>query len=78
MKRYDFLTEIFGVIFTAIQTNEFFQLISLILTCLATAISIAFTIFLWYKKAKLDGKITADEVKELTDEIKDNINKKGN
>lgn len=70
MKRYDFLTETFGVIFTAIQTNELFQLISLILTCLATAVSLCYTIILWYKKAKEDGKITKEEIEELKDKIK--------
>ena len=70
MKRYDFLTETFGVIFTAIQSNEIFQLISLILTCLATALSIFYTFYIWYKKAKADGKITKEEVEELKEELK--------
>ena len=70
MKKYDFLTETFGVVFTAIQTNELFQLISLILTCLATAISLIYTIVLWYKKAKADGKITKEEIEELEEKIK--------
>lgn len=64
MKRYDYLTEIFSVVFTAIQTNSIFQLISLILTCIATSISIIYTLFNWYKKAKQDGKITHEELKE--------------
>ena len=70
MKRYDFLTETFGVFLTAIQTNEIFQLISLILTCLATALSIFYTFYIWYKKAKADGKITHDEIEELKEKIK--------
>lgn len=70
MKRYDFFTEVFGVIFTAIQTNELFQFISLILTCLATALSIFYTFYIWFKKAKADGKITKKEIEELKDELK--------
>ena len=74
MKRFDFLTETFGVILTIIQSNELFQLISLILTCLATVISIAYTFYIWYKKAKEDGKITKEEIEE----IKEKIKRKGN
>lgn len=74
MKRFDFLTETFGVILTIIQSNELFQLISLILTCLATVISIAYTFYIWYKKAKEDGKITKEEIEELKEKIK----RKGN
>ena len=74
MKRFDFLSETFGVILTVIQTNELFQLISIILTCLATAISIIYTFYIWYKKAKSDGKITKEEIEELKEKIK----RKGN
>lgn len=77
-------TNIFAVILTAIQTNEIFQLISLILTCISISISIIYTIAKWYKSAKADGKITEDEIKDgiekVVDEIekaKDKINKKG-
>lgn len=70
MKRYDFLTDTFGIVFTAIQTNELFQLVSLILTCLATAVSIGYTFYIWYKKAKADGKITKEEIEDLEEKIK--------
>lgn len=70
MKRYDFITETFSVIFTVIQSNEVFQLISLILTCIATTISILYTIIIWYKKANSDGKITKEELNELKEELK--------
>ena len=70
MKRFDFLGEGCGFIFSAIQTNEIFQLASIILTCIATAFSIGFTIFLWYKEAKKDGKITKEEIEDLKEKIK--------
>jgi hypothetical protein len=58
----------FGVVFTAIQTNEVFQIISLVLTILSILVSLAFTIFKWYKSAKEDGEITPDEIKEILEE----------
>lgn len=67
MKRYDYLTEAVGIVFTASQTESTFQIISLILTCLSFIVSIAFTIYNWYKKAKADGKIDKEELKELAE-----------
>ena len=74
MKKSDIFTysgSLFGGIFTAIQTNEIFQYISLGLTILSTLVAIAFTIYKWYKKANEDGKITPEECEELKDELED-------
>lgn len=76
MKHLDFMSwigSVFGTIFTALQTEKIFQLVSLILTILATLVSIAFTVWKWYDKAKADGQITADEVKELSDSVKEHV-----
>ena len=61
--------DILGAVFTAVQTDTTLQIISLVLTIIATAFSIAFTIYKWYKSAKADGKITKDEIDELIDEL---------
>lgn len=61
--------DILGAVFTAVQTDATLQIISLILTIIATAFSIAFTIYKWWKSAKADGKITKDEIEELLDEL---------
>lgn len=60
-----------GAVFTVVQTQEIFQIISLVLTCIATLVAIGFTIYKWYKVAKADGKVDAKEVEELVDIIKD-------
>ena len=65
--------DILGAVFTAIQTDATLQIVSLVLTIIATAFSIAFTIYKWWKSAKADGKITKEELEDLFDEI----NKKG-
>ena len=50
---------------TALQTNEVLQTISLIITILGGLITfIIMPIITWYKNAKKDGKIDADEIKE--------------
>ncbi len=54
---------------TASQTNELLQWISLALTILTTIVTLAFTIYKWWKKAKADGQITIDEVEELIKDI---------
>ena len=61
--------DILGAVFTAVQTDATLQIISLVLTIIATAFSIAFTIYKWWKSAKADGKITKDEIDELIDEL---------
>lgn len=64
----------FSTILTATQTNETFRTISLILTILATAVVLARNIYDWYIKAKRDGKIDKDEVKDLIDIVDKGVN----
>ena len=73
-----------SVIGTALQTQEVLQIISLIITIIGGLISfIVVPILNWYRKAKEDGKIDADEIKEGvnvivdgSEKLKDEINKK--
>ena len=60
-----------AIMLTALQTEEVFRIISLILTITATLLSIALTIWTWWKKAKMDGKITPEEVEELKNQLED-------
>lgn len=62
-----------SIVFTAIQTNEIFQIISLILAILTSATTLAFTLWKWYKKAKEDGKITPSELAEGAKIVEDGI-----
>ena len=66
-----------GTIFTALQTNEVFQIISLVITILSTLIATAFTIWKWWKKASEDGKITSEELDDLNKDVTDILGKKG-
>ena len=60
---------------TSIQTNEVLQIISLVLTILGTLITfIVLPLLNWYIKAKKDGKITIDEVKEGVETLQEGIN----
>ena len=62
-------------VLTAIQTDEVFRIVSLVLTCLSIALSIAYRVWTWWKKAKKDGKIEPEEIKELKDIIDDEKDK---
>ena len=76
MKSREFLDWIgcgFATVFTAVQTQEVFQIISLILTCIATGLTIAYTIYKWYKNAMKDGKLDENEIKEGIDIINNAI-----
>lgn len=81
-KALDFIGIAFQSMLTLAQTDEIFKIISLILTVITTTIVLARNIYEWYIKAKKDGKIDADEGKELIDivdksvnDLKDNIKK---
>ena len=66
----DIATTTFSGVLTALQTDEVFKWISFILTLLSALVGIAYRIWHWYKDAKEDGKITADEVKKLGEIVK--------
>lgn len=59
---------------TISQANEVFRLIQIILCCLSAAVVLAYNIYKWYKKAKEDGKITKDELKEGINIVKEGVN----
>ena len=70
----------FEAVLTITQTNEVFQLISLIATIVSTLVVLLFTVWKWYKKATSEnsdgGKdITKEEIKDLVDDIKENTRK---
>lgn len=69
--RLDYLGNGLAVIFTVAQSDEVFKIISLVLTCLSVALTIAYRIWEWYKKAKKDGKIESEEIKNLADIMKE-------
>ena len=67
-------------ILTATQTKEVFEIVTLILSIVISILIIVSKIIDWYKRAKADGKIDEDEIKEGIDiivdgtkEIKDHI-----
>lgn len=72
----------FTAILAAVQTNQVLQIIEVILACISFLLSIAYTIWKWYKKAKSEDSdggsdVTYKEVKELQDEIMKEVKKDG-
>ena len=55
---------------TASAAQDLTQLILLIIGVLSSAVSLAYTLWKWYRKAKADGKITEEEVDEAAEIIK--------
>lgn len=56
MKRYDFLTDAMAVVYTAVQTERIFQIISLVLTCISFALSIILQFINGTRKQKPTAK----------------------
>jgi len=87
MKKIEWIGNGIGVVLTIAQTNQIFQIISLIFTIISTLTATAYTLWCWYKKTIVDQKIDQNEIKECVniieesiDKIKDNIeeNQDGN
>lgn len=62
---------VFTYVLTIVQTNEIFQIISLVLTIITSIIIIAHRLYVWYKAAKADGKITKDELEDAAKIVAD-------
>ena len=62
-----------SAILTATQTDTILRYIQLGLTILSVIITTAYTIYKWHSKAKEDGKITKDEIKEGINIIQDGL-----
>ena len=73
-KRVDYIFDSIAIVFASVQPEVLFRYISLVLSILATLVSLAFSIWNWWKKAKEDGKITKEEFKEGADIIRDGTN----
>ena len=58
---------------TASQTKEVFEIVQIIVATIVSLLTAAYIVWKWYKKAKEDGKITADEVVDLVNQVKDNL-----
>lgn len=69
--RIDYILDGIAVGLGVAQVNEIMQIFQLALGVLATIISIAFSLYKWWKKAKADGKITDEEINEAIDIIKE-------
>ena len=74
-KRIDYIFDSIAIVFASVQPEVLFRYVSLALSILATLISIAFSVWQWWKKAKQDGKITEDEIKEGAKIIQDGTEK---
>lgn len=58
---------------TLSQTDEVFRIVSLVLTIISALIVLIRNILDWYNKAKKDGKIDKDEIKEVIDIVDDGV-----
>ena len=76
-KNKDVLFSWFGssttLVLSFAQTKELLQIIQFIIGILCGLVTLAFTIYKWYNKAKKDGKITQEEVEDLFDIVNDGL-----
>lgn len=58
---------------TSFQTNEILQTISIVITIIGGIITIVMALLNWWNKAKKDGKIDKEEIKEGIDIVVDGV-----
>lgn len=72
-----FNVPVFGIassaVLTILQTMPVFQIVQLVLTCIATLVTIAYTLWKWYNSAKKDGKIDSEEIEEALHIVADGV-----
>ena len=73
-KPINYIASCVACITTALQSDKIFSYVSLTLTILSIVVSLAFTIYRWYKVATDDGKIDKDEIDDLMKNINEGIN----
>jgi len=69
-----FITTPLSMVLVTLQSNQLFQIIQIILTCITLLITAVYSLWKWYKEAAKDKKLDAEELKELGN-IVDNLNK---
>lgn len=62
-------------VLTATMTKEVFQIISLVVSIIGTLVIVFTKVYDWYVRAKEDGKITKEEIKEGVKTITPEIEK---
>lgn len=73
-KPINYIASAAACITTALQSDEIFSYVSLALTILSIVVSLAFTIYRWYKVATSDGKIDKEEIDGLMKNINEGVN----
>ena len=62
--KYCYVANVVTYISAMLSIDEIIKIVLLILGCIQTIMVIVGKIIDWYRKAKADGKITADEISE--------------
>lgn len=71
--RLDYIFDGIALALAGIQVEEVFKWVQLSVGLLATILSVAFTLWQWWKRAKKDGKITEEEINEGIDILNNGI-----
>lgn len=69
------LVNVCSYVLTATMTKEVFQIISLVVSIIGTLVIVFTKVYDWYVRAKEDGKITKEEIKEGVKSITPEIEK---
>lgn len=58
-------------VLSAVQTNEWMQIVSFVLSSVVSVLLIAFRLWAWWKEASKDGKIDKTEIEDAINILED-------
>ena len=62
-----------GLVFSSMITQETLNLVLTILSIVSIILSLVLTFIKWLKEARKDGHISADEIEDLTNQMKEKV-----
>ena len=62
-----------GLVFSSMITQEMLNLVLTILSIVSIILSLVLTFLKWLKDARKDGHISADEIEDLTHQMKEKV-----
>lgn len=58
----------------AVSSEHVLQVVLLVFGIISSVVSLGYNIYVWYKKASEDGKITKEEIAEAADMVNKTVN----
>ena len=66
-----------GLVFSTMITQEALNITLSVLSIVSIILSFVLTFIKWFKEARKDGHVSADEIEDLSNQLKDKVDETG-